>query len=226
MPPDVAVPGCEALAPLLLCNALRRVMSDRARMTTRGQDEMAKSERNQKRQAMEFRTSSPPPRSDVAATVAWLRDRTLIEDLYDRYAYGVDSVDMDLVRSVFHPDCVVVGTMEEGSLDDYLEGLEEGLLMYDATMHFKGNQYVAIDGDRAFVETWVLGHHMEAPGSPIASLVLALRYKDDVVRVGDDWKIVRREAVRQWHTGPFPRPFIGDPPYPRPRHESRARDAR
>ena len=31
------------------------------------------------------------------------------------------------------------------------------------------------------------------------------------------------EAVRQWHTGPFPRPFIGDPPYPRPTHQSRAR---
>jgi hypothetical protein len=172
---------------------------------------------------MRFRGSAAPPATDAAATLAWLRDRELIKDLYSRYAYGVDSVDLDLVRSVFHPDCVVVGTMEEGSLDDYLEGLEAGLLMYDATMHFKGNQYLEIDGDQGFVETWVIGYHMEAPGSPIDSLTLALRYKDDVVRVGDEWKIVRREAVRQWHTGPFPRPFIGDPPYPRKPHESRAR---
>jgi hypothetical protein len=180
-------------------------------------------QRNRVREAMQFRSGAPPASADLVATVAWLRDRILIEDLYDRYAYGVDSVDMDLVRSVFHPDCVVVGTMEEGSLDDYLDGLEEGLLMYDATMHFKGNQYVDIDGDRAFVETWVIGYHMEAPGSPIDHLRLALRYKDDVVRVGDDWRIIRREAVRQWHTGPFPRPAIGDPPYPRKPHESRAR---
>ena len=47
---------------------------------------------------------------------------------------------MELVRSVFHPDCVVVGTLEEGSLGDY----------------------------------------------PIDSLVLALRYKDEVVRIHDD----------------------------------------
>ena len=87
--------------------------------------------------------------------------------------------------------------------------------MYDATMHFKGNQYVEFDGDRGFVETWVIGYHMEASGSPIDSLVLALRYKDDVVRVDGDWKIIRREAAEQWHTGPFPRPFIGEPPYPR-----------
>ena len=184
----------------------------------------AKPVRNNKREVMRFRGSPPPDASDIAANVLWLRDRELIKDLYARYAYGVDSLDLDLVRSVFDPDCVVVGTMEEGSLDDYLDGLEEGLLMYDATMHFRGNQYVEVDGDRGFVETWVIGHHMEAPGSPIDSLTLALRYKDDVARVGDDWKIVRREAVAQWHTGPFPRPFIGPAPYPRKPHESRARN--
>jgi len=185
----------------------------------------SKTPRNNKREVMRFRGSAPPAASDTAANVRWLRDRELIKDLYARYAYGVDSVDMDLVRSVFHADCVVVGTMEEGALDEYLEGLEEGLLMYDATMHFRGNQYVEIDGDRGFVETWVIGYHMEAAGSPIDSLVLALRYKDDVARSGDDWKIVRREAVEQWHTGPFPRPSIGPAPYPRERHESRATHA-
>src|SRR6478735_3502207 len=181
------------------------------------------SARNSIRTAMEFRAGSPPAVDDPAALLGWLRDRIMIEDLYSRYAYGVDSVDLDVVRSVFHPDCAVVGTMEEGTLDDYLVGLEEGLLMYHATMHFKGNQYVEVDGDRGFVETWVIGHHMEAPGSPIDHLILGLRYKDEVARFGDEWKIVRREAVRQWHTGPFPRPFIGDPPYPRKPHESRAR---
>jgi|SRR6185312_3836351 hypothetical protein len=177
------------------------------------------------RRGMAFRSTGPPPEADTAATVAWLRDRAVIKDLYARYAYGVDSVNMDLVRSVFHPDCVVVGTMEEGTLDDYLDGLEEGLLMYHATMHFKGNQYVEIDGDRAFVENWVVGYHMEAPGSPIDHLTLGLRYKDDLIRAGTDWQIIRREAALQWHTGPFPRPSIGEPPYPRKSHESRARDA-
>ena len=183
----------------------------------------AKAPQNRVREQMRFRTSPPPDRTDTAATVLWLRDRELIRDLYARYAYGVDSVDMDLVRSVFAPDCVVVGTMEEGSIDDYLDGLADGLLAYEATMHFRGNQYIEIDGDRGFVETWVIGYHMEAPGSPIDSLTLALRYQDDVERFGDDWKIVQREAVRQWHTGPLPRPFIGPAPYPRPAHESRAR---
>jgi hypothetical protein len=181
---------------------------------------MTRPTRNPTRTAMAYRAGGPPPRGDQAATLAWLRDREVIKDVYSRYAYGVDSLDLELVRSVFDPECVVVGTMEQGSLDDYLVGLEEGLAAYDATMHFKGNQYIDIDGDDAFVETWVIGYHMEASGSPIDSLVLALRYKDDLRRAGDDWKIVRREAVRQWHTGPFPRPFVGPPPYPRPAHRA------
>jgi len=177
-------------------------------------------DRGKLREAMDLRTSATPPGDDLAATVAWLRDRTLIADLYDRYAYGVDSLDMTVVRSVFDPDCMVVGTMEQGSLDDYLEGLELGLAMYHATMHFKGNQYIALDGDRAFVETWVVGYHMEAPGSPLEHLKLGLRYCDEVARMGGDWKIVRREAKLQWHTGPFPRPALGEPPYPRRPHRA------
>jgi hypothetical protein len=177
-------------------------------------------EKGSLREAMAFRSSPPPPADDLAANVAWLRDRTLIADLYDRYAYGVDSADMELVRSVFHPDCVVTGTMEQGSLDDYLEGIGMGVLMYHATMHFKGNQYIALDGDRAFVETWVVGYHMEAPGSPLEHLKLGLRYRDEVIRCDDNWLISRREAVLQWHTGPFPRPALGEPPYPRRPHRS------
>lgn len=181
-------------------------------------------QRGKLRETMDLRASAPPPADDLAGNVAWLRDRTLIADLYDRYAYGVDSLDMALVRSVFHPDCVVVGTMEQGSLDDYLEGLELGLAMYHATMHFKGNQYIALAGDRGEVETWVVGYHMEAPGSPLDHLKLGLRYRDEVVRIGSEWKISRREAVLQWHTGPFPRPALGEPPYPRKPHKSGGAD--
>jgi hypothetical protein len=173
-------------------------------------------ERNKIREAMQFRRSPMPETSDLEANVRWLRDRAQIEDLYGRYAFGIDSIDFELVRSVFHPECVVVGTLEETTLDDYLEGLEEALPQWEATMHFLGNQYVEIDGDTGHVESWVVGYHMEAPDSPLEHLVLGLRYQDDVIRVGDEWKIIRRETAKQWHTGTFPRPTLGPPSYPRP----------
>ena len=168
---------------------------------------------------MSLRETPAPDASDVEANLRWLRDREQLEMLYQRYAYGVDTRDFEIVRSVFHPDCTVSGTLEDGPLEPYLEGIEGALAQWDATMHLMGNQYVEIDGDRGHVETWVVGYHMEAPGSPLDHLVLGLRYQDDVVRVdsgdGGDWKIIRRNTVKQWHTGPFPRPTLGPPAYPR-----------
>jgi len=170
---------------------------------------------NGKRDGMSLRHTPAPDPSDLEANVRWLRDREQLRALYQRYAYGVDTRDFDIVRSVFHPDCTVSGTLEDGALAPYLEGIEGALSQWDATMHFMGNQYVEIDGDRGHVETWVVGYHMEAPDSPLDHLVLGLRYRDDVVRVDGDWKIIRRNTVKQWHTGPFPRPSLGPPTYPR-----------
>ena len=164
---------------------------------------------------MSLRETPAPDVSDVEANMRWLRDREQLRMLYQRYAYGVDPRDFELVRSVFHPDCVVSGTLEDGPLESYLEGIEEGLKQWDATMHFMGNQYVRVDGDEGHVETWAVAYHMEADDSPLDDLVLGLRYRDDVVRAGDDWKIIRRNTVKQWHTGPFPRPSLGPPTYPR-----------
>ena len=157
-----------------------------------------------------------PPADDLEATTRWLRDQELIRQLVQRYFYGVDTPDFEIVRSVFHPDCRVEGTLEDGALEPYLEGIEAGLTQWAATFHFCGNQYVSVDGDTGRIESWCLGWHMEADNSPIDDLMLALRYQDDVVRVGEDWKIIRRKSVKQFHRGPFPRPTIGPPTYPRP----------
>jgi hypothetical protein len=161
--------------------------------------------------------SPAPDAGDLEANVRWLRDRELIKELPQRYAYGIDTRDFALVRSVFHPDCHVEGTLEGGALEPYLEGIEEGLTQWVATMHFMGNQYVRIEGDTGHVETWAVAYQMEADDSPLDDLLLGLRYQDDVVRVGDGWKIIRRNTVKQWHRGPFPRPALGPPIYPRPR---------
>jgi hypothetical protein len=158
---------------------------------------------------------SVPPADDLAATTRWLRDQELIKQLIQRYFYGVDTPDFEIVRSVFPPDCTVAGTLEEGSLGPYLEGIEEGLTQWAATFHFVGNQYVTVDGNEGHVESWCLGWHMEADGSPIDDLMLALRYQDNVVRVGEGWKVIRRKTIKQFHRGPFPRPTIGPPSYPR-----------
>ncbi len=143
---------------------------------------------------------------DLATQVRWLHDRELIRDLPKIYAYGVDTRDFDLVASVFHPECVVTGTQRTEAIDRYLKLLEPGVRQYHATLHFMGNQYVRVDGDGGHVETYAVAYHMEAEDSPIEDLLVGVRYQDDVVRVGDEWKINRRNVIRQWHRGPLPRP--------------------
>ena len=143
---------------------------------------------------------------DLEAQVRWLRDRELIRELPQRYAYGIDTGDWALVASVFREDCHVSGTLRTAPIAEYLEHLEPGVAQYRATLHFMGNQYVTVEGDAGRVETYAVAYHIEADDSPVEDLVMGVRYQDDVARDGDGWKIVRRNVVKQWHRGPLPRP--------------------
>jgi len=150
--------------------------------------------------------ASLPSPEDLAANVRWLRDRELIRELPQRYALGIDTDDWRAVAAVFHPECQVQGTLQSAGIAEYLEALEPGVKQYHATLHFMGNQYVSVDGDRGHVETYAVAYHIEAEDSPLPDLVMGVRYQDDVVRDGDTWKILRRNVVKQWHRGPLPRP--------------------
>ena len=140
------------------------------------------------------------------AEVRWLKDRELIRELPQLYALGLDTRDFAKVRSVFADDCTVVGTVHTAPIAEYLALLEPGVRQYPATLHFMGNQYVRVDGDAGHVETYAVAYHMEDEGCPHDDLVMAVRYQDDVERRDGDWKIVRRNVVKQWHRGPLPRP--------------------
>src|SRR5262249_50867141 len=74
--------------------------------------------------------------ADVAATVQWLRDRVLIEQLPQRYARGLDSREFDAARAVFRNDCRVKGSLVEDDIDPYWANLVPGVQAYEATMHF------------------------------------------------------------------------------------------
>ncbi|MEI8002166.1 MAG: nuclear transport factor 2 family protein [Actinomycetes bacterium] len=145
--------------------------------------------------------------ADLARTVQWLRDRELISLLPQRYARGLDLRDFASSRALFRNDCTVKGSLLEAPIDEYWAGLCPGVEAYEATMHFMGNQFVAVEpgADTGHVETYAVAYHMEAAGNGHDDLVMGVRYCDDVARDGDDWKIVRRVAVPVWVRGPLPR---------------------
>jgi hypothetical protein len=146
--------------------------------------------------------------SELAATVAWLKDRELIKDLAQRYARNVDKRDWKAVRACFADDCYIKGTIAENPVDDYMKTLAPGVEVYMATMHFMGNQYVDLEpgADTGFIETYAVAYHLEEPGNGIEDLFMGVRYCDDVRRDGDDWIIATRRVFLQWNRGPLPRP--------------------
>jgi hypothetical protein len=151
--------------------------------------------------------SGGPDLAELARTVQWLRDRVLIAALPQQYAHGLDTRDFDRARAVFRDDCRVDGTVHQDDIAPYWEQLVRGVLAYDATMHFMGNQYVDVTpgADTGSVETYAVAYHIEPAGSGRDDLVMGVRYRDDVTRDGAGWVIVHRAVTPVWVRGPLPR---------------------
>ena len=91
-----------------------------------------------------------------------------IRKVLQRYARGVDRLDLDLVRSCYHADATDSHGSFEGSVDEFVEWVGRVLRRYDATMHFLGNPLVELtarDADgptTASVETCCTRHSTPA----------------------------------------------------------------
>ena len=121
-----------------------------------------------------------------------------------RYARGVDRLDLDLVRSCYHPDGTDSHGTFEGSVDEFVPWVERVLRRYDATMHFLGNPLVEFTASHdgvptaAAVETYGMAFHRSAGGPPERNLVTGFRFLDRFESRGGDWRIARRVAVTEW----------------------------
>jgi hypothetical protein len=128
-----------------------------------------------------------------------------IERVVLRYCRGVDRLDEDLIRSVYH----------EGATDDH--GVYQGdgrgfaafivpLLReaYESTTHAVHNCQIDVrgtgDGDSADAETYCLAYHERR--EPIDDRwidVFACRYLDRFERRAGRWAIIRRIVVHDWN---------------------------
>ena len=116
-----------------------------------------------------------------------------------RYCRGVDRMDLELVRSCYHPDAHDEHGSFSGTVDEYLEWVGALLAKYDATMHFVGNQLVEFDGaDAAWVETYGISVHRGPADRPHLNLSTGFRFVDRFERRAGEWRIADRVAVADW----------------------------
>jgi len=152
------------------------------------------------------------------AEIRILLDKAQIHDVLMRYSRGVDRGDADLVMSVFHPEA----TLDMGRGPMSAATLAEGITKMTATgtMHFIGNEYVEVDGDTAYSETYFIsyatvtdtGTATSTGAGTSATRSRGGRYLDRFERRDGEWKIARRLLVDEWsRLDELPAP-MGPPP--------------
>jgi len=116
-----------------------------------------------------------------------------------RYVRGVDRLDLELVRSCYHPDATDAHGSFTGTVDEFLVWVERILRRYDLTMHFLGSPLVEFDeAASARVETYGMAFHRAASGPPERNLVTGFRFVDRFERRDGAWRIAHRIAVTEW----------------------------
>jgi hypothetical protein len=118
--------------------------------------------------------------------------------LYD-YAWGCDSGDWKLLRSIFTDDAQLDYTTSggpSGGRDEVVAWLEESLSQVDMIQHVVSNFQIDVSGDRAGGRAMFFTS-VRLPGS--SDLLLTGGYYDlEFGRVGEEWKLRRLFEDNRW----------------------------
>jgi hypothetical protein len=126
-----------------------------------------------------------------------LIDRQTITDVLTRYCRGVDRMDIETVRSVFHPDAVTHHPpYADGPVEEFLTSLE---VSADQTMrwtHSLTNALVELAGDTAHSEAYFVSLSRSHNGDGLIDYLFCGRYLDRLERRDGQWRIAERTVVR------------------------------
>lgn len=128
-----------------------------------------------------------------------LADRLEIQEVFARYARGVDTHDRALLRSVFTDDAVMdyssVGG-PVGSADEVCDWISTGISYLPWTQHIVTNFEITLDGDEA--TAIVMFHNpMMLPGMDTPSACGGY-YHHRLVRTAEGWKSRHIVEENRW----------------------------
>jgi hypothetical protein len=143
---------------------------------------------------------------------ARLEDRLEIQDVIYRWCRGIDRLDLDLIRGVYHPDGQAYHGPSPRSPDELIAWIEERQPSITHSMHQAGNIRIEFTGpDTALVETYMASRQRFADsakearvamlGAEVASQPGILyvdsvgRYVDRFERRNGRWAILKRTVI-------------------------------
>jgi len=123
-----------------------------------------------------------------------------IRDVLIRYTRGIDRMDRELVSSCYWPGAHDDHGAFRGTVEGFVNWVEDVLSYFDTTMHFIGNQLVEVSGETAQAESYCVAYHRRGgrDGEDGHDLVIGLRYVDLMERRDREWRIADRRCVFDW----------------------------
>jgi hypothetical protein len=148
-----------------------------------------------------------------------LTDRIEIQEALFRYCRGIDRSDLQALLSCFHPDSFHVKFGDRSHA--FCEYAVANSSAFVVTHHQVGNLSIEVQGDRAESQNYFTAFHRigQTPPSYLDPELAGWdwfvggRYLDSWEKRGGVWKIVRRDALRDWtrYEPPADRGFFDDP---------------
>lgn len=128
--------------------------------------------------------------------IAELLAKQQISEALSAYCRGVDRIDVDLARSVFHPDSVVdYGDMFSGSGYGFIDAIAEVHPAMETHVHQLGSITIVVDGDRAGSEAYVMARLRVRNDDGVSDTVSHGRYVDRWERRDGTWRIIHRHYL-------------------------------
>jgi hypothetical protein len=136
----------------------------------------------------------------VSSPLEWLVDREVLRQFPQRYARAADERDHAALAALFDPDGDVDGTFGEQPVADYLETMRSRPDTGGTSMHVLGDPLLDLEpgADTARMDTYAVVYQIPAPGRDGEHRTLGMRYVDDLVRHGNEWRIHHRVARMLW----------------------------
>jgi hypothetical protein len=137
-------------------------------------------------------------RMNASTPLEELADRESIRDVLARYCRGIDRLDEDLLRSVYHPDAIDDHGGYVGGVDGFVEWAFSKMAGREYGQHSLGTVIIDLDGDVAFTESYFTSSSVarQKGDSPRMLSVLSGRFVDRFERRDGIWRIARRIVVK------------------------------
>jgi hypothetical protein len=130
-----------------------------------------------------------------------LLDKQAITELVHVYCNAADRHDHEKMRSLYHPDARDDhGSFFTGLAMDFIDRLPEIQAPMEILHHNITTLNIALDGNYAEGEVYVLAYHKVRTDSEPVDLLIGGRYFDKYEKRDGQWKFSHRAVVADWAT--------------------------